>query len=500
MLLEWLGNRFVQYRIPELNKLRNDALNLQQKQFTSLIEKGTNTQFAQQYFTTGIPNYKTFARVVPLFNYEETKPFIHRMIMGEKNVLCSDNIKWFSKSSGTTDVSKFIPVSRAAMQHGHFKAGRDILAAYFERYPNTRMFSGKHLVMGGSIASFPQNPHIMTGDVSAVLMKNITPWIQALRTPTLDIALMEKWEQKLERMAHQVAEQNVTGISGVPTWTLLLLKRVLEITAKKSIADVWQNFEMFIHGGVNFQPFKNSFDEIFGKPVVYINAYNASEGFFAMQDTNAEGMLLMPDHGIFYEFIPIEESRSSNPQVVPLQEVQCNKTYELVITTNGGLWRYRIGDTIRFVSLNPYRIIVVGRTKQFINIMGEELMVHNAEKAIAEVCLVHNCTIKDFTVAPIFPAADGTAAHEWLIEFERTPHDISLFGKDLDRHLQQSNSDYAAKRSSNLALREPKITTLPQNTFHQWLESKNKLGGQHKVPRLSNERKLAEELSGCLIR
>jgi hypothetical protein len=493
-MLEWLGNKYVEYRIPSLDKLRNDALRLQQNQFASLIGKGRDSQFAQQYFPKGLADYKAFAQAVPLFDYEQTKPFIHRMMMGEKNVLCSDEIKWFSKSSGTTDVSKFIPVSRAAMQQGHFKAGRDILAAYFERYPNNKLFSGKHLVMGGSIATFTENPSVMTGDVSAVLMKNITPWIQVLRTPTLDIALMNNWEEKLEEMAQHVATQNVTGISGVPTWTLLLLKRVLEITGKESIADVWQNFEMFIHGGVNFQPFKKSFDEIFGKSVVYINAYNASEGFFAMQDTDEESMLLLPDHGIFYEFIPAEESKSKQPIVLPLQELQCNKTYELVITTNSGLWRYRVGDTVRFVSLNPYRIIVAGRTKQFINIMGEELMVHNAEKAIAEVCAKHNCTIKDFTVAPIFPSADGTAAHEWLIEFERPPGGIVAFKEDLDQQLQLSNSDYAAKRSSNLALRELEVTVLPQNTFHQWLSSKGKLGGQHKVPRMSSERKLAEEL------
>jgi len=495
MLLEWIGNRFVQYRISAIKELRNEALSLQQRQFSSLIEKGRNTQFGQQYFAKGLSDYKEFAQAVPLFDYEMTKPFIHQMMMGEKNVLCSDDIKWFSKSSGTTDVSKFIPVSRAAMHHGHFKAGRDILAAYFERYPSNKLFSGKHLVMGGSIAPFAENPGVMTGDVSAVLMKNITPWIQALRTPNLDIALMDHWEQELEGMAQQVAIQNITGISGVPTWTLLLLKRVLEITGKKSIADVWQNFEMFIHGGVNFQPFKNAFDEIFGKQVFYINAYNASEGFFAMQDTEDEGMLLLPDHGIFYEFIPVEESKSKHPIVLPLQEVQINKTYELVITSNSGLWRYRIGDTVRFVSLNPYRIIVAGRTKQFINIMGEELMVHNAEKAMAEVCAKHKGIIKDFTVAPIFPSADGTAAHEWLIEFERPPQNIHAFKNDLDQHLKLSNSDYAAKRSSNLALRELEITVLPLNTFHKWLASKNKLGGQHKVPRMSNDRKLAEELS-----
>lgn len=494
MLLEWLGNRFVQYRIPELNKLRNDALSLQQKQFASLIEKGSNTQFAQQYFPQKLTDYKCFAQTIPLFDYEQTKPFIHRMMMGEKNVLCADDIKWFSKSSGTTDASKFIPVSRAAMQHGHFKAGRDILAAYFEHYPNNRLFAGKHLVMGGSVVPFEANPNVMIGDVSAVLMKNITPWIQALRTPTLDIALMDNWEQKLERMAQQVSTQNVTGISGVPTWTLLLLKRVLEITGKKTIGDVWPGFEMFIHGGVNFQPFKNVFDELFGKPVVYINAYNASEGFFAMQDTSDEGMLLLPDHGIFYEFIPTETSNNKEPLVLPLEGVQCNQTYELVITTNSGLWRYRVGDTIRFVSLQPYRIIVAGRTKQFINIMGEELMVHNAEKALADVCTMHQCIIKDFTVAPIFPAADGTAAHEWLIEFERPPHNIATFQKDLDQQLQQANSDYAAKRSGNLALRELTITVLPQHTFHEWLASRNKLGGQHKVPRMSNDRKLVEEL------
>ncbi len=494
MILEWLGNRFVQYRISELDRLRNDALSLQQKQFSSLLEKGKNTQFAQQYFPKGLSDYKTFAQTIPLFDYEQSKPFIHRMMMGEKNVLCSDEIKWFSKSSGTTDVSKFIPVSRAAMQHGHFKAGRDILAAYFERYPNNKLFSGKHLVMGGSIAPFVENENVMTGDVSAVLMKNITPWIQALRSPTLDIALMDNWEQKLERMAQHVAYQNITGISGVPTWTLLLLKRVLEITGKKQIADVWQNFEMFIHGGVNFEPFRNAFDEIFGKPVVYINAYNASEGFFAMQDSDDEGMLLLPDHGIFYEFIPVEASKFSKPLTLPLESVEAGKTYEMVITTNSGLWRYRIGDTVRFISLNPYRIIVAGRTKQFINIMGEELMVHNAEKAIAEICTKHNCTIKDFTVAPIFPTADGTAAHQWLIEFERPPQHIGLFKNDLDKQLQLSNSDYAAKRTANLALRELEIKILPKNTFHHWLTSKNKLGGQHKVPRMSNERKLAEEL------
>ncbi len=493
-MLHWLGNKYVEYRIAALQQMRSNAVELQQRQFSRLIEKGKSTRFGKQYFPENISDYSSFTQAVPLFDYESIKPFIHRMMMGESNVLCAENIKWFSKSSGTTDVSKFIPVCRNAMHHGHFKAGRDILAAYFEQQPNNNLFSGKHLVMGGSIAPFAENPKVITGDVSAVLMRNITPWIQALRTPTLDIALMNNWEEKLERMAQCVAKQNVTGISGVPTWTLLLMKRVLEITGKETIAEVWKDLQLFIHGGVDFQPFNNSFEQIIGKPIFYVNAYNASEGFFAMQDAHANEMLLLPDHDIFYEFIPLEETQSTKPIALPLSEVQAGKIYEMVITTGSGLWRYRLGDTVRFTSVNPYRITVAGRTKQFVNIMGEELMVHNAEQAISMACAQHHCCISDYTVAPIFPDETGTAAHEWLIEFERVPANIAAFKKDLDAALQNINSDYAAKRSGSLALRKLEIVELPKNTFHNWLSANKKLGGQHKVSRLSNNRKFADEL------
>ncbi|MCC6187180.1 MAG: GH3 auxin-responsive promoter family protein, partial [Chitinophagaceae bacterium] len=416
---------------------------------------------------------------------------------GEQNLLWPSEITWFAKSSGTTsDKSKFIPVSKESLDDNHFKSGKDAITLYLSRYPESKITSGKCLVIGGSHQLNQLNEDTFYGDLSAVMMQNM-PWTgQFLRTPDLSIALMEEWEEKIEMIAQSTIHENVTFITGVPTWTIVLFKRILEITGAKNILEVWPNLELYLHGGVSFKPYKEQFMQYIPSPQMhYIDSYNASEGFFASQDLEDEdGMLLLLNHGIFYEFIPMDEFGNDNPQVHTLKEVKLNTNYAIVISTNAGLWRYVIGDTVQFTTRSPFRIKITGRTSFFLNAFGEEVIVENADNAIATACKNTGAVVNDYSAAPVYMTDKSNGAHEWIIEFEKLPCSLADFTKELDDSLKSINSDYEAKRHKDIALRMPIVHQMPSGGFGQWLKDKKKLGGQHKVPRLSNERNILEEM------
>ena len=386
-------------------------------------------------------------------------------------------------------------MSDESLQDNHFQASKDVLSNYYKNFPSSDLLTGKSLVVGGSHQISTINDDIHYGDLSAVLMQNSPFWGQWLRTPELSIALLDEWEGKIEKLAQTTAEENVTSLAGVPTWTLLLLKRILEIKQKETISEVWPNLELYIHGGVSFVPYKEQFEKIIGKPVNFLEIYNASEGFIAGQECPGDdGMLLFTEHGIFYEFMPVDEYGKDNPKTVGLNEVEIGKNYAPIISTTGGLWRYMIGDTIQFISLNPYKIKVSGRLKHYINAFGEEVIVDNTDKAIAIACEKTNASVSDYTAAPYFGKEKNVGSHEWLIEFDKEPGNLSAFVYELDTALKDINSDYEAKRYKDIALHLPLVTALQKGTFNEWLRNKGKLGGQHKVPRLSNERTILEEV------
>ncbi|MCF8230307.1 MAG: GH3 auxin-responsive promoter family protein, partial [Bacteroidales bacterium] len=406
------------------------------------------------------------------------------------------------KSSGTTsDKSKFIPVSNEALEECHFKGGKDMLSIYCSLYPETKLFSGKGLAMGGSHKiSEINNEEFLVGDLSAIIIENLPYWAEFIRVPKKKLALHDKWEEKIEMMAKAAIPHKVTNISGVPSWTLLLLKHVLEITGKEDISQVWPELEVFFHGGVNFEPYQEQFKTLIRSGnMKYLETYNASEGFFGIQDSrDSKEMLLMLDYGIYYEFMPMEELGKDHPKTLRLDEVDLNTNYALIISTNGGLWRYMIGDTIQFTSLSPYKIKITGRTKNFINAVGEELIVDNAEKAITQAGKKHQAIVSEFTAAPVYFSKDDNAAHEWLIEFEKKPADLETYINDLDAALQSLNSDYEAKRYNDMVLRRPLVKSVPTGTFYNWMKQRGKLGGQNKVPRLSNNRKHVESILSML--
>lgn len=461
-----------------------------------LISSAQYTEFGKQHGFSSIFSLQEFKQRVPLHEYDDLKPYIQRLLDGEENLLWNTPASWFAKSSGTTsDKSKFIPVTDEALQDGHYKAAKDILTLYYNYNPDSDLLTGKGLVIGGSHTINQVNDDVQYGDLSAVLLQNAPFWGGWLRTPELSIALMDEWESKIEKLAESTIKENVTSISGVPTWTLVLFKRILEITGKSSMAEVWPSLELYMHGGVSFTPYREQFKRLIGKDINYLETYNASEGFFAAQEKPGdEGMLLFVDHGIFMEFLPIEEYGKDNPQTITLSEVEKGKNYGLIISTNGGLWRYVLGDTIQFISLNPFRIIVSGRLKSFINAFGEELIIDNSDKAITLASEITGAIVNDYTAAPIYFSDDRNGAHEWLIEFEREPEDMPAFVSALDNALKSLNSDYEAKRYKDIALSIPVVHNLTRGTFNQWLKSKGKLGGQHKVPRLSNDRTNLEEI------
>lgn len=477
------------------NWVRN-PIATQREVLQDLVTHAQYTEIGRKYGLTKLFSIKEFKSTVPINEYEDIKPYIDRLMNGEENLLWNTPVSWFAKSSGTTSSkSKFIPITEESLKGCHYQGSKDVLSLYYYNNPNSDLLTGKSLVVGGSHQINIFNENVQFGDLSAVLLQNAPYWGQWLRTPELSIALLDEWESKIEQLAQNTIKENVTSIAGVPTWTLILLKRILEITGKKNIGEVWQNLELYIHGGVSFTPYKQQFEQVIGKHIHYLEIYNASEGFFAAQDDIKEdGMLLFLNHGIFYEFMPVEEYGKENPKTIGLNKVELNKTYAPVITTNGGLWRYLVGDTIQFVNLNPFRIKVVGRLKHYINAFGEELMIDNADKAIATVCEKLNCVINDYTAAPKYIDNASNGAHQWLIEFETPPQNINEFAYELDCILKTLNSDYEAKRQKDIALLMPIITVLQKGIFNKWLHQKGKLGGQHKVPRLCNTRMYVDEI------
>lgn len=492
-IFTWLMKK----RIHQIELFIKYPQEVQQEWLMSLIKDAKHTEWGKKYDYASINSYQDFANRVPIQTYETLHPFIERMLLGEQNILWHSPIKWFAKSSGTTNTkSKFIPVSQETLEECHFKGGKDLCAMYCHNRPETRFFSGKSLVLGGSHQVSALNPGAFYGDLSAVLIKNLPIWAEFHRTPDLSITLLDDYELKIEKMALATKDVDVTNIAGVPTWTIILAKRILEITGKKNLLEVWPNLELYTHGAVNFNPYREQFEQLMpASDIVFVETYNASEGFFGIQDRlNARDMLLMLDYGIFYEFIPLEELHKEHPLAVQLSDVVLEKNYALVISTNSGLWRYLIGDTIRFTSLNPYRIQITGRTKQFINAFGEELIVENAENALTETCKLHQVQVVDYTVAPVYFDNENKGGHEWVIEFQSPPISLQQFTLDLDEALKKRNSDYEAKRFKNMALQAPKIHIAPPNTFYRWMKQREKLGGQNKVPRLANERIYLEEI------
>ncbi|MFM1744147.1 MAG: hypothetical protein RLZZ630_84 [Bacteroidota bacterium] len=470
---------------------------VQEDLLRNLLTSGRHTAFGRMHDFSSIAHINTFRERVPVQDYESLKPYILRLKAGEQQLLWPSEVRWFAKSSGTTsDKSKFIPVTTEALEECHYKGGKDLLCLYFQNKPDTQLFNGKLLSLGGSHNINALSNDSFYGDLSAILIQNLPFWIQLFRTPDMSIALMDEWEEKIERMARVTMHENVTNIAGVPSWTLVLLKRILEISGKKDLTEVWPNLELFVHGAVNFTPYKEQFRRLIPKPdMYYLETYNASEGFFGIQDQcHSDEMLLMLDYGIYYEFIPAGEWDKENPSTLTLDQVKLHEQYALVITTNAGLWRYKIGDTVTFTSLSPYRIRITGRTAHFINAFGEELIIDNAEKALKEACEATGATVRDYTAAPVYFNEEHSGAHEWLIEFEKEPEELSLFSVSLDEALKRQNSDYEAKRYHDKVLGPPLIRSLPHGTFYQWLKSKEKLGGQHKVPRLANHRNFVVDI------
>jgi len=489
-------SRLARLRLWQIEQWINDPVAVQREVLQHLVTSAQYTEFGRKHDFSKLFSIREFKKAVPIHEYDDLKPYIQRIMDGEENILWNTPINWFAKSSGTTsDKSKFIPVSDESLQDGHYKGAKDVLTMYYHFNPDSDLLTGKGLVIGGSHMIHQVNENVHYGDLSAVLLQNSPFWGHWIRTPELSIALLDEWEDKIEKLAMGTIHENVTSISGVPTWTMVLIKRILEITGKSSLAEVWPSLELYIHGGVSFTPYRESFRQLIGQDIHYLEMYNASEGFFAAQATPGEdGMLLFFDHGIFMEFMPVEEYGKDNPETIGLRDVELGKNYALVINTNGGLWRYLLGDTIQFTSLLPYRIRVSGRLKHYINAFGEEVIVDNSDKAIAVASQKTGAVVNDYTAGPVYFSIEGNGAHEWLIEFEKEPDDLNHFATELDQELKNINSDYEAKRYKNIALRMPLVRSLPKGLFTEWLRSKGKLGGQHKVPRLSNERKYIEEI------
>lgn len=496
-LLNSIAAWWMKKRIHQIELFMKYPYDVQAEWLRKLTASAKDTEWGRRYNYSAIQTLDQFKERVPIQDYDSLKPFIERVRRGEQNVLWPSEIKWFAKSSGTTsDKSKFIPVSPESLEECHYSGGKDMVTIHCHNNPDTQLFTGKNLALGGSHAvDHFGNYESYHGDVSAIIMQNLPFWAEFLRAPDLSIALMNEWEEKLEKLARATIMENVTSMAGVPSWLLILMKRILDITGKKNIKEVWPDFEVFFHGGVSFGPYRDQFKKIFGAPINYLELYNASEGFFGIQDQKeSEEMLLMLDYGIYYEFQPMEEVERENGNTLSLDEVELNTNYAMIISTNAGLWRYRLGDTIRFTSLHPFRFKITGRTKHFINAFGEEVIVDNAENALKVACEKTGAIIKEYTAAPVYMSDNSRGAHEWIIEFEKEPDNLDYFTDILDTALKSINSDYEAKRYRDIALTRPIIHSVKQGTFYNWLKQKGKLGGQHKVPRLSNDRKYIEEV------
>lgn len=462
-----------------------------------LTSKAERTEWGREHGFASLRTYEDFAASSPVNTYEDLKLAIDRMRQGERDVLWPGQVRWYAKSSGTTnDKSKFIPVSQDGLRDTHYAGGRDAVAWYLGNNPHSRIFDGKALILGGSHASNYNLKNSLVGDLSAILIENINPLVNLVRVPKKETALLSDFELKRDRIAHEAIRENVTNLSGVPSWMLSVMNRVLEITGKDNLSEVWPNLEMFFHGGVAFTPYREQYRKLIPSANMhYMETYNASEGFFGIQDDPSDlSMSLMLDYGVFYEFIPMDELESPNPHVVPLWGVETGRNYAMLISTSSGLWRYMIGDTVRFTSTNPYKIVITGRTKFFINAFGEELIVDNAEVGLAEACRQTGAQVLEYTAAPVFMDGEGKCRHQWLVEFAKEPADIALFARILDETLQHVNSDYEAKRYKDITLQPLELVAARKGLFHDWLASKGKLGGQHKVPRLSNNRVHIEEM------
>jgi hypothetical protein len=489
-------SKFARLRLNTIEQWMENPLETQRHVLQHLITEGQNTEFGRKYKFNQTFRIRDFKAAVPIHTYDDLKPWIDRMLHGEEHILWNTPVEWFAKSSGTTsDRSKFIPLSQQSLDENHYQGSKDLITLYYHHHPESDLLTGKGLVLGGSHQVGQLNEDIKFGDLSAVLLQNTPFWGDWIRTPELSIALLDEWENKIEQLAESTIQENVTSVSGVPTWTLVLFKRILEITGKSTMKDVWPELELYIHGGVSFTPYRQQFEKVVGPGVRYLETYNASEGFFAAQSHEEEdGMLLYLNHGIFYEFMPMEEFGKENPQTIGLNSVETGKNYAPVITTTGGLWRYLIGDTIQFTTRFPFRVKVSGRIKHYINAFGEEVMVENTDRAIAMACSETGASVNDYTAAPVYFSDNCNGAHEWLIEFGTAPNDPEIFGDKLDEALRKVNSDYDAKRYKNIALSRLIVHVMPEGTFTEWLRSKGKLGGQHKVPRLSNDRATLEEI------
>lgn len=481
----------------ELERHVHEAEQLQHNSLRHLLESGKNTEYGIKHLLNATYDYDTFARNVPINTYEELKGDIDRMRRGESNVLWPGKVTWYAKSSGTTnDKSKFIPITNEGLRNIHYKGGFDAVALYLRNHPHSRLFDGKSLILGGSHSPNYNLPDSLVGDLSAILIENINPLANMVRVPCKATALLSDFELKRDRIAQETMGKNVTNISGVPSWMLSVLVRVLELSGKQYLNEVWPNLECFFHGGIAFTPYRKQYEQMIPSDSMhYMETYNASEGFFGLQDDPADSsMLLMLDYGVFYEFIPMDEFDSPNPTVVPLTGVELDKNYAMVISTTCGLWRYVIGDTVRFTSKNPYKFVITGRTKYFINAFGEELIMDNAEKGLAYACAQTGAQVSEYTVAPVYMDSQAKCRHQWLIEFSTPPASVDAFAHLLDSKLQELNSDYEAKRSHDVTLQHLEVITARKDLFNDWLKSKGKLGGQHKVPRLSNSRKNLDEL------
>ncbi|MCZ4693474.1 hypothetical protein DWB61_01185 [Ancylomarina euxinus] len=492
-IVSWFNTK----RLSEIDFTKEHPIDTQHEVLTKLLSHAKNTEWGQKYDFQSINTLSDFKKRLPVQTYEDIEPYVDRLRKGEQNILWPSEIKWFAKSSGTTNSkSKFIPVSKEAMEDCHFRGGKDILTLYTSLFPDTGLLKGKGLTLGGSHQINNLSNESYYGDLSAILIQNLPFWADFIRTPDSSIVLLEEWEEKLDKMTQATLNENVTSLSGVPSWYLVLLKHVLKVSGKQNIHEIWPNLELFVHGGVCFDPYRNQFNSLLlPEKMNYMETYNASEGFFGIQnDLNDKSMLLMLDYGIYYEFIPLENVNDENPRVLSLEEVELYTNYAIIITTNAGLWRYQIGDTVQFTSLKPYKFKISGRTKLFINAFGEEIIIDNAEKAMQMACNKTNAILKDYMAAPIFMDDNRKGAHQWLIEFEKAPASIDEFNYLLDNALMSQNSDYEAKRYKNITLDKPIITIARPGLFYDWLKKKGKLGGQNKVPRLANNRDLIDEV------
>ena len=484
-------------RLQQVDLFKENPRMAQLEVFHYLVQSARYTEWGRKHGYDEITDPDEFRERVPIQDYEDVKPYVARLRKGEQNLIWPTDARWFAKSSGTTsDRSKFIPVSREALEDCHYKGGKDLLAFHYQQFPESKLYQGMSLVVGGSSTLEQFRSDAYSGDLSAIIIRNLPIWVEVRRTPVIETALMENWEEKIERMARETMREDVSCIAGVPSWTLILMHRILDLTGKKNILQVWPNLELFMHGGVSFRPYRAQFEALIPSPNMnYLESYNASEGSFAIQDRRgADDMLLMLDYGIFYEFMPLEEMGADKPRTLLVHEVEVGIPYAIVISTNGGLWRYMPGDTVRFTSTKPYRVQVSGRIKSFINAFGEELVVENADKGIEAACLATGAVVNEYTAGPVYMDAEARGGHEWIIEFNTPPADLDAFVRVMDGTMRSINSDYDAKRRGDMALRPPVVHAVPAGTFYAWMKQRGKLGGQHKVPRLCNDRQLLESL------